>query len=360
VLDVCKNDPMKASSAARRRKIGACLALAAAMHASGWPRLTRAQSQPEPAAVEGPAPVNAPIEGGKRVLVLPAAFTADVPAATRGEFEAAFAEGLARAGLAAVPAPPRLLEQGCSSADCIRATAAMAEADAAVRLRVVASARDYDVVIELFDGERGTLVEKSGERCELCGVAETREVVANHAAALRRRIDAVDVAPPRLQIHSRPARARLSIDGVFAGNAPVARVVSPGRHLVRAELPRHRPVERTVTAVAGLDEIVEMRLAPLPRRRETALWPAGWSVLAVGTAALVAGVVLVAIDGRENRAVCRGDDVDALGNCRYLHRTKIPGIASLVSGIGLVGAGVGLLAAASAQRLRGSRAARGL
>jgi hypothetical protein len=207
-------------------------------------------------------------------------------------------------------------------------------------------------VIELFDGERGTLVAKTGERCELCGVAETRDVIASHAAALRRRMDAVSVAPPRLQIFTRPARAELSIDGVAVGNAPLARVVAPGRHLVRAELPRHRPAERTVTAISGVDEIVELQLSPLDRGRRAAMRPAGWSLLAIGSAALVAGVVLVAIDGNENRAVCRGDDVDVLGNCRYLHRTKVPGIATLVSAGVLLGGGIGLVAASSAERMR--------
>jgi hypothetical protein len=304
---------------------------------------------PEPASE--PAPT-APQARTHRVVVLPAEFATQIPEATRDEFEGALADGLARGGFAVERPPPRLRERGCATPECVRAVAAMAEADRAVRLSVSASARDYDVVIELFDAALGTVIAKTGERCELCGVAETRDVIASHAAAFRQRVDATGPTAPRLRIHTRPSGATVTIDGVSVGRAPVARTVSVGPHVVRAELPRHHAVERRVTAVDSVDEIVSLQLRVEERSRNHAMARAGWALLGVGAAALVTGIALVAIDGRENRVTCRGRNVDPLGNCRYLHNTKMPGSAVLATGLGMLGASIGLVAASSSRRTR--------
>lgn len=288
----------------------------------------------------------------RRVVLLPTVMSGEIPDATRREFEAAFGDGLARAGLSFVPASARLREQGCDTPECIRATAAALESDGAVRLRVTASARDYDVVIELFDARTGVAIAKTGERCEVCGVAETRDVIANHAAALRQRLEASEPSPPRLRIHTRPSGAALTIDGQPIGPSPATRVVAPGLHVVRAELPHRTPVERKVQAVENIEEIVALDLPARQPRRPTRLARAGWALLGIGAAGLTAGIVLVAIDGRENRAVCRGDNVDPFGNCRYLHRTKVPGIAVLGTSGALLGVGIGFVAASSARRTR--------
>ncbi len=286
----------------------------------------------------------------KRVVILPADMNADIPETTRSEFTTAFEHGLARAGLEVHDASPRLNRRGCVAPECIRAVAAMSLAAAAIRLRVTSSARDYDIAIELFDGERGVMVAKTGERCELCGVAEVSDAIQSHTAALRQRLDTTTAAPARLSIHTRPKGAALSIDGIAVGLAPVTRVVVPGPHVVRAELPRHKAAERRVHAVPNVDEIVDLDLPRLDRGRETAMSRAGWSLLSVGAAALIAGVVLVAIDGRENRSLCSGEDVDPRGNCRWIYRTNAAGIGVLVSGLGLIGGGIGLVAGASIRR----------
>ena len=55
------------------------------------------------------------------------------------------------------------------------------------------------------------------------------------------------------------------------------------------------------------------------------------------------GIALVAIDGREYKKRCAGENVDADGDCRFVYRLKWPGAALVATGAILAGVGATIL-----------------
>jgi hypothetical protein len=146
-----------------------------------------------------------------------------------------------------------------------------------------------------------------------------------------------------LVFESTPPKALVRVDGEVAGEAPFEREVEPGEHTAEASLDGHVTQRRQIEAVAGVRSTITFDLPPVPRSvRYRKLRLFGWTALGVGAAALVAGPVLIGIDGRENRTMCSGDDVDAQGDCRLLYATSEAGIAVTVIGGALLATGIGI------------------
>jgi hypothetical protein len=60
------------------------------------------------------------------------------------------------------------------------------------------------------------------------------------------------VGPASLEVASRPAGARVLLDGREVGRTPLRlERIAPGRHTVRLELDGHRLWETTLTVTAG-------------------------------------------------------------------------------------------------------------
>jgi TolB-like protein len=239
----------------------------------------------------------------------------------------------------------------CSDAACWQRVAARAKATYLVRTIVrVGEDRHYTALVQLVDGSKGTVIAETSEVCEVCGVQEVRELVADESAALRKKLDDLVTGPPMLVVASEPDDARVLLDGELIGETPLRREITAGRHVARAEKDGFVPVEREFLAVAGVEETVEFQLDALPntRRRHR---PWGWVALAVGVGALVPGVTFLALDERPAPGDrCAGANVDAAGNCRFRYDTLVPGIALTVTAAVLTSIGVAVLVATRNKR----------
>jgi hypothetical protein len=79
------------------------------------------------------------------------------------------------------------------------------------------------------------------------------------------------------------------------------------------------------------------------RGTKSALRPSGIALLALGSASVVGGAVLLGIDGQDVRRRCDGQNLDAQGDCRFVHETKAGGIAMLTGGILAAAGGITLV-----------------
>ncbi len=276
------------------------------------------------------------------VVVAPLVVDGTLPDNRRTELNESLRTGLTRGGFELAQAPGQLAS--CETASCRARVAREAGADYAVGMTVTVQGRDYAIGLTVIDAATAAVVAESAERCEVCGFAEVQQLVDGQAAAVGSRLDALALEPPVLVFDSDPPGAVIRVDGQVVGATPMERVVEPGRHVVRAERDGYVAEQREVEAVVGVRATVRLELEPIPRtHRDRRLRIAGWSTLGAGVAAVAIGVPLIVVHGRPNRLACDGDDVDPLGNCRFLHATRGPGIGVVALGGALVATGVTLL-----------------
>ncbi len=225
----------------------------------------------------------------------------------------------------------------------------------AVRAQLSASSRNYRLRLELFDAD-GVSVAVVVDRCELCGVAEVEEMVADQAAVLGDKLESLVRDQPLLVVDSRPAGAQIELDGELVGSAPLRLGLTAGRHRTRARLPGYFDQELEVDAVAGMRQsvtvqMVEIPPAPTPTSRPNeGLAPWGFASGVAGLAGLGTGIALLVIDQRPYERQCAGADVDPMGNCRLRYDTRTGGIAGVVGGAVLTAVAVTLLAVAYRRR----------
>jgi hypothetical protein len=284
------------------------------------------------------------------VLLAPLRIDGELSSATRADLSRKLAEGLRRSAVEA-----REATEACGDLTCRMDEARERGASHVVEAALVVDDRVYDVTITAYAVNTPRERIEVGERCEVCGVAEVAELVARQAAALGDRLREPGPAVAELSIISEPAGARIFVDGEDAGRTPLRVSLPPGPHRVRATLPDHAPLERNVEAQRGTRETVHLRLSPVdapvraPRPRT---WAAGWALFGIGTAALVPGITLLAIDGRGQRSRCSGVDRDAEGDCRFRWNTTVHGAAIVAVGAALIATGVGLIVAGRHRKKR--------
>lgn len=290
------------------------------------------------------------------VVVLPVELEGELPDGRREELRSALEAGLRRGGFSVVEPPSEL--GACQTQPCRVQVARGVGAEYAVAMRVSVERRDYAIALEVIDAEADASVALSEERCDVCGFAEAVEVVDSQAAAIVARLDALALEPPVVVFQSVPPGAVIQVDGEIVGKAPFERVVEPGPHVVRAELEEHVSEQREIEAVPGVRAAVRFELEPVPDGRDGRwLRPLGWTSLGIGIAAVGSGIPLILIDGRPNVVSCSGENVDPLGNCKFLYATLEAGIAVTVVGGALVATGIGLLVASRKRRRRSSATA---
>jgi len=274
--------------------------------------------------------------------VADASVEGDAPAGAKQAFETALRDGLDRAGFAVAAG-----EDACDAdTSCRVAAARRAAADYAVTLSVSVARRDYTVEVTVLDATSGAVVSESREVCEVCGLAEAVTVVDSLAGAVVSRLDALALEPPRLRFSSAPQAALIRLDGEVVGETPFERPVAVGSHTVSAEKAGYVSESRDIEAIAGVSSSVRFELEPVPdvvdpQARHRRRW--GIASVSVGAAAVVSGIVLVALHGRSNALQCSGANVDPDGDCKFLYATRVPGIVVGVAGVGLVAAGAVLL-----------------
>ncbi len=255
--------------------------------------------------------------------------------------------GLARGAFHVVPPDEVAAKLGrsasCTDAACIKKVARATGVSHVVAATVSVADRVYRVSLSLYDGKTGDRLARTEEGCEICGIADAGELVATAAATLRTKLEALARGPARLSIASEPKGATVSIDGEVVGTTPLDRELVPGKHIVRLTAEGYVSVEREITLVEGVAENLRITLEKVPSRLPKRPW--GYASLAIGIAALGTGVFFTALHDRPYKigGNCKGGDVDARGNCRYLWDTKWYGMAGVLAGAALVTLGIAVL-----------------
>ncbi len=254
-------------------------------------------------AMAAPAP-HTPIG---RVLVLQTT-APSLPAADRDRSERRM-EAVLRAGdLQVVGGSARTDARACETQVCRQRTAVDYGITHWVHAEIAGDDREYRVRVTAGRmGESKPVAQSSGE-CTICGVDDL-------AASVEARTDAV--------------RAQLEGEGE-PGAAPSGRARSLAWR--RMEGPTHAD-----------------------RKSIDPLRPTGIALLALGSAGVVGGAVLLGIDGQEIRRQCGGDggqNLDADGDCRFVHETRAGGIAMLTGGVLAVAGGITLVTVERNRRRR--------
>jgi hypothetical protein len=328
VYNADMSDASAVRGAYRRRVANAAvipLALALALFAAGAAR-----------AEETPA-------GKQRVAVVRLAFEGAVPEAARELFAQRLVEGLAAARFEVMTgamvkerlAAAGLAADACSGGSCTGRAASALGVAFLVYASVTEHDKTYDVTLDLVNGKSGVTIGTNRERCEICGVEEASEKVGLAASALRARLEALANTPARFIIRSRPAGARVTLDGEAIGRTPVDRELPPGVHKLELHVDGFDPLERTVTAVNGVDETLNLDLVVLPSKLP--LRAMGWAALAVGVAALAGAAWAESIDGQE--LSCTAVERDPFGHCPNVRNTRVLG--AVLAGVGAASATLG-------------------
>lgn len=275
----------------------------------------------------------------ERAIVEPLAITGALEPEWRKELGARMQAGLARGDTEIVA---RSEASGCRDDACWRELARTSDVGFVVVGSVAIVERDYDLHIEVRSAKDGAIVVRVDQRCELCGIGEAAQQLADLAAAVAAKLDALASARGTLAIESVPSGAAITLDGAQVGAAPLSREVAPGSHDVGASLSGYRTQLRTIEAAAGVQQLVRFELiaaAQSQRADRKHLRRLGWTLLGLGAAGVIAGGALVAIDERPVTGNCTGENVNAFGVCKYRHDTLAGGAALIGVGAAAIVAG---------------------
>jgi PEGA domain len=296
-------------------------------------------------AAASPRPARAEADGAgkQRVAVVRLAFEGAVPEAARDLFAQRLVEGLAAVRfevMTGAMVKERLAAVGlgadsCAGGSCTGKAARALGVAYLVFATVIEHDKTYDITLDLVNGNSGVTIGTNRERCEICGVEEASEKVSLAASALRARLEALANTPARFIIRSRPVGASLALDGEAIGKTPVDRELAPGVHKLELRAEGYDPLERTVTAVNGVDETLDLDLVVVPSKLP--LRALGWTALAVGVAALAGSIWAESIDGQE--LACTTSERDDFGHCPRVRSTRVLG--AVLAGVGAASATLG-------------------
>ncbi|MEZ4452990.1 MAG: PEGA domain-containing protein [Nannocystaceae bacterium] len=151
--------------------------------------------------------------------------------------------------------------------------------------------RDYTLRVELYDVRAGQVVDVAEERCALCSVAEARQRLEEAAAKLVQPLLIPPAAAPKLTLSTTPKGARILVDGVDLGPAPLSRSLPPGPHAIEAIEHGHRRLRHPVELREGERVDVHLVLTPIPKPvpPQKPRWN-GWIAVGVGAPIAAAGV----------------------------------------------------------------------
>ncbi len=269
------------------------------------------------------------------VVLLGLRFEGEVPPPVRQAMAERLAAGLgaARVKLADPAAVLKAIagRGPCHDAACWKAVAAAVACRYVVGGSVKGEEGSYELDLFMGDAFSGAVAARVQQRCEVCGLKAAADKVDLTASALVAKLDAATRAPARVLVQTDPPGAMILVDGDEVGLSPREVELSPGSHQLTAKAAGYASAMRTVTAVAGVQERVELRLLHL-----SAASPArvvGWVAIGAGVAALAAGIVLLSLQGSE--VDCPSD----VGATRCRRETAPEG--GVVVGLGAAAVGVG-------------------
>lgn len=219
---------------------------------------------------------------------------------------------------------------------------------------------DHRLRIDVVRARSGETIATAQQLCEICGEDELLTTSADLAAELMPRLRRLGLEPSVVTVDGRPSGATVELDGAVVGRLPWQGEVEPGEHTVRISASGYQPLQRSLSASAGVQERLSIELRvdappptsaePRPNRR--ALRIAGASLSAVGIVGLATGAGLFGVDGRPYRPGCPAEAVDVNGRCPQMYETTAPAVAAVTVGGAALVAGVVLLVYSLRQRGR--------
>jgi hypothetical protein len=280
--------------------------------------------------------------GSQRVAIARLHFEGRIPEGLQDLFSQRLVQGLSAAhfevlrgqDVAQKLSGPNQALASCQNASCYPAMAGILAASYLITAQVDESNKTYTMVLEIINGRTGGVLASNRERCETCGAEEAGEKMGLAASALRERLESESRSPARFVIRSRPAGAAVVMDGKAAGATPLDTNLTGGPHHMQLLLADHETLSRSFTVVSGVDESMDLDLTAIPSKFPYRA--AGWSTLGGGAALVLAGIVTMAIDGRE---IACTTGKDPAGHCPYVLGTRW--WAGAMIGVGMAAATVG-------------------
>jgi hypothetical protein len=187
----------------------------------------------------------------------------------------------------------------CTSKTCLSQISEQLNARHFLRAKVEASGAAYSLTLELLDLE-GAVVRTLDESCAVCTITELIELIGTTAEEV---MTTRETRPVPVLVISQPEGAELTVGDRSVGRAPWSGELPPGEHEVAAHLAGHSEAVKTIEVTTSHEtQRFEIILAPVkgpvdePKpTRPFRTWK--WVAAGAGGAALVTGVVLIAIDG---------------------------------------------------------------
>jgi hypothetical protein len=285
-------------------------------------------------------------EGARAIGVLKVEVAGDGSDELRGQVSAALAAAVTGAGatlvgeekIAAIVASDRELTH-CLSSTCVEKLGARVGVKELLRAHVAASGNVYDIDLELLSpAAEGGLAGRVQRTCSVCTVSELSQMVATAASDLL--AGRVDGGGVDVEIACEPRGAEIAIDDQPRGQGPLKIKLTPGRHRVVARLDGHTNAFKVIEVTSSVgDQRFELVLAPADllgdsRRPYRTL---KWITAGSAAAALVAGAVLLVVDGN---GTCGGGD----DQCPMEYDTRAAGLVGLAVGVAAGGASAWMFA----------------
>ncbi|MDQ1347455.1 MAG: hypothetical protein QG573_826 [Acidobacteriota bacterium] len=283
----------------------------------------------------GAAPTSAPAPDPV-VVLLGLAFEGEVPAPVRQAMASRLGAGLTAARVKLVDQAAMLKAIAgrgtCHEPACWKSVAAALGCRYVVGGTVRGEDGSYEIRLFMGDAFGGAVVARVQQRCEICGLQAAADKIDLTASALVARLEAAARAPARVAVQTEPPGAMISVDGDEVGPSPREVELTPGPHQITAKAAGYAVATRSVTAVAGVQEKIELRLLHLGAGSSPAR-VLGWVSLAVSVAAIGAGLAVLSLHGSQTD--CPSD----VGAKVCLRETRPEG--GVLVGLGAVAAGVG-------------------
>ena len=206
----------------------------------------------------------------------------------------------------------------CNSRECVTRFALATTATRVVGVHITVTGELFDIELEIVD-EQGRPLRRRSTRCVACTL---KDAIARTTAAIRDAAGSERDDDVPVTIRSRPADAKVTIDGVEVGVTPWAGNVVAGQHAIVIAGPRTSERSLFVEAGAAVELAVD-----IGRARSF-----GWltyGAAGVGAAAVIGGIALLSIDG---------DGTCGQPTCPELYETSAPGWSLTAVGVAALGA----------------------
>ena len=287
----------------------------------------------------------------ERVVILPATVAGDVPPAVVSKISARLHKALKSGRYELVDTKPGA--GNCTDYKCIRNAGKAVGARYAVVPSIATQERDYGIAIYVYDVSGSRSVKRT-TTCEICSYDEAIDALVGQARDIRAPlIEFIDKpygdreqetesgeGPPTLVVRSVPKGAVVRVNGQKIGTTPLSKPVEPGLLDLEVQKRGFATVSESVRATRGERTELTYDLVESREGQTKALRTVGITFSVLGIGMLGAGIPLLAIDENPYKKDCSGENIDYRGSCRYRYNTLVPGALLTAFGVGFVVTGI--------------------